>query len=365
MTHEPTRIRGRFAPSPTGRMHLGNALAALLCWLGARSAEGDVILRIEDIDPARSRREFAHGIMEDLQWLGLDWDEGPGRGGPFGPYTQNERRALYDVAVASLKSRNLIYPCFCTRRELRKAASAPHRRNAGPGYPGFCRDLSPEQIRERRATGRSPAWRFRFPEEIVTFRDLCLGDVTLDTRELGGDFPVQRSDGVPAYQLAVVTDDIAMHVNQVVRGEDLLDSTPRQTCLYRAFNAQPPSHAHVPLLVDENGMKLSKRHHSLELAALRQQGIRPEAVIGHLAHLSGLADSPRPIRAAELVDGFDFSCLRRGPLVVSEGVEHSLDSMRPRTTPPPRKAPGEHQQLPNPGASIPKSPRVDKPRQSR
>lgn len=303
-------------------MHLGNAFAALLCWLGARSAGGGLVLRIEDIDPERSREEYVRLILEDLRWLGLDWDEGPDVGGGHGPYRQSERLEEYDAVLSSLGS--AVYPCYCTRREVREAVGAPQRRNAGPGYPGTCRHLSAPERKAREQEGRSPALRLVFPEAVREFADLVLGPVSLDTAELGGDFPVRRSDGVHAYQLAVVADDIAMGINQVVRGADILDSTPRQLRLYELLGQAAPVYAHVPLLVDEAGRKLSKRHRSLELVRLRERGVRPEAVIGYLAYLGGLVPEMRPCTPAALLEEFAFSRLRGGPLRVDAAVERDL-----------------------------------------
>lgn len=325
MTHTDDSLRGRFAPSPTGRMHLGNAFAALMCWLGVRSRGGRLVLRVEDIDPQRSREEFYGLLQTDLRWLGLDWDEGPDMGGPYAPYTQGERLQTYAGAIRTLVALDAVYPCYCTRKELRQAAERAVRRNAGRGYPGFCRWLSREEREKREVNGRNPALRCIFPEKTVRFDDLCKGPVSLETSDLGGDFPLRRSDGVYAYQLAVVLDDIHMDISQVVRGEDILDSTPRQLHLYELLKARPPEYAHVPLLVDEEGKKLSKRHQSLELAALRERGVSPRAVVGWLAHVCGLLERPRPADPGELLPGFDFARLHRDAIVVPDNVIHLLD----------------------------------------
>lgn len=316
--------RGRFAPSPTGRMHLGNAFAGLLCWLGARSEGGELVLRVEDIDPQRSKPEFYGLLAEDFRWLGLDWDEGPDTGGPRAPYTQQERLPLYDEALRRLVARDAVYPCYCTRKELNKAATEAVRRNAGRGYPGLCRNLTQAERDAREAAGRNAALRCRFPDAVVAFEDLCLGRVRLDTRELGGDFPVRRTDGVHAYQLAVVVDDIHMGITQVVRGADILDSTPRQILLFELLGAEPPQFAHVPLLVDTQGKKLSKRHQSLELAALRERGVSPRAVVGYLAHLAGLLDAPRAARPEEFLRGFRFQDVPREAVTIPDDVERTL-----------------------------------------
>ena len=223
-------VRGRFAPSPSGRMHLGNLFCALLSYLSVKSRGGEWILRIEDLDTARCRPEYARQVEEDLRWLGLAWDEGGSAGGPDAPYFQSQRTALYEAALARLRGMGLVYPCFCTRAQLH-AASAPHREDGLTVYPGTCRGLTPEDIARWEAAGRKGALRLRVPEETVTFTDRHLGEVTEYLPTDCGDFLLRRSDGLFAYQLAVVVDDAAMGVTEVVRGADLLSSTPRQLLL--------------------------------------------------------------------------------------------------------------------------------------
>jgi glutamyl-tRNA synthetase len=288
MPNTPPPVRGRLAPSPTGLLHLGNALAFLLAWLGPRSRGGRVVLRMEDIDPERSRPEFAEAAMRDLRWLGLDWDEGPDLGGAFGPYTQSQRLHLYDDAIARLTAAGRVYPCFCTRKELRELAGAPHTPHtphtpmAGDGsaaYPGACRDLSPSERARKLAEGRKPALRLNCGAEAIRFRDLIAGPQEMTLVACGGDFALRRSDGVVAYQLAVVVDDAAMGITQVARGEDILTSTPRQILLQRLLGLPTPEYAHLPLVLDHAGERLAKRHGSLALAALREAGARPEVVV--------------------------------------------------------------------------------------
>ena len=239
-------IRGRFAPSPSGRMHLGNLFSALLAWLSVRSAGGVMVLRMEDLDPDRCRREYAGQLAGDLRWLGLDWDEGYEAGGPHGPYLQSERTELYAAAFRSLEERGLIYPCFCTRAQ-RLAASAPHRSDGVVIYDGRCRRLSPQE-RSELARTRRPAWRVEVPEETVSFTDRIQGPFYQNLARDCGDFILRRSDGVYAYQLAVVCDDGDMGVTQVVRGRDLLDSTPappgRSPCPRR--RTPPPAGRRTP-----------------------------------------------------------------------------------------------------------------------
>ncbi|MFV0349824.1 MAG: tRNA glutamyl-Q(34) synthetase GluQRS [Halodesulfovibrio sp.] len=289
-------VRGRLAPSPTGFMHLGNAWSFLLCWLAVRSKGGTLVLRMEDIDPDRSRPEFVDGIMRDLEWLGLDWDEGPDVGGPYGPYVQSERYGRYEEVLAMLEEQGHVYPCFCTRKELRALASAPHAEDYGAAYPGICLNLSAAERSERMAEGRKAALRLHCGEHSIGFHDVLRGDICLTWEECGGDFAVRRSDGVFAYQLAVVIDDADQHITQIVRGDDILHCTPRQVLVYRLLGKPVPTYAHVPLVFDHEGERLAKRHRHFELSMMREAGIRPEAVVGYLAFRAGLQPEPAPAR---------------------------------------------------------------------
>lgn len=302
---------GRLAPSPTGHLHLGNAWAFWAAWLGARAAGGRVVLRIEDIDPARARAEYTDALVDDLTWLGLDWDIGPGRSADPAAYTQSLREDLYAEALRFLESRGAVYPCYCTRKELRGLAGAPHVDDAGAPYPGTCRVLGPAERAAREAAGRRAALRLACPEDTVwPFQDMTAGPQAMTLAECGGDFALRRSDGVFAYQLAVVADDIAMGVTQVARGRDILPSTPRQMYLYSLFGADPPRYAHLPLVRDHEGERLAKRHASLTLRALRGAGVRPEAILGWLASKSGLREGLTPLRAGDALAGFVFSRIR-------------------------------------------------------
>jgi len=314
-------VRGRLAPSPTGLLHLGNAWAFLLAWLAARARGGQVVLRMEDIDPERSRPEFAARILDDLRWLGLDWDEGPDVGGPHGPYVQSARLDRYAGALAALDRAGRVYPCFCTRKELRSLASAPQAGapafvagDGSPVYPGTCRDLAPAERERLLRQGRKPALRLRCDDISIAFDDRIAGAQRLGLAECGGDFALRRSDGVVAYQLAVVLDDIAMGVNQVVRGDDILMSTPRQIFLHRLLGAPAPVYAHLPLVLDAGGERLAKRHQSQSLAALRGVGVPAAAVTGYLAWRAGLLAAPRRAAPRELLPIFDFSRLPREPV---------------------------------------------------
>ncbi|MFN2416630.1 MAG: tRNA glutamyl-Q(34) synthetase GluQRS [Pyrinomonadaceae bacterium] len=281
--------RGRLAPSPTGHLHLGHARTFWTAHGRAREAGGALVLRDEDLDPARSRAEFAAAMLEDLRWLGLDWDEGPDVGGPLAPYTQSERRGLYLDAWSRLVGAGQVYPCACSRRDVARAAEAPHEAGAtGPGvraapddephYPGTCR---------RRAgavphAARAPAglnWRFRVPDgEEIVFEDLNRGRQVFVAGRDFGDFVVWRRDDVPAYQLAVVVDDALMRITEVVRGADLLKSTARQVLLQRALGHPTPAYFHCDLVTDGRGERLAKRHESLSLRALRASGLTPQEV---------------------------------------------------------------------------------------
>jgi glutamyl-tRNA synthetase len=293
-------IRGRYAPSPTGDLHLGNLRTALLAWLFARSAGGQFVLRIEDLDQPRVRPGASQRMLSDLRWLGLDWDEGPDIGGPYTPYTQSQRQEIYRSCLQRLVDNGLIYPCYCSRAEIARAASAPQE-DEGPRYPGTCRHLTQEQRRKHEANNRRPSLRFRVDDErIVSFTDVLAGPVEQHVQRALGDFSVCRSDGIFAYQFAVVVDDALMHINQVVRGADLLQSTPRQVLLYEALGFPLPTFAHVPLLLDEHGKRFSKRIQSAGLEPLWSAGATPAQVVGQLAAACGLVEPGTSISVHEL-----------------------------------------------------------------
>ena len=295
---------GRFAPSPSGRIHLGNMLCSLLAWLSTRQKGGKVVLRMEDLDTARCPRRYARQMEDDLHWLGLDWDIGPDVGGPDEPYYQSERTALYQAAREKLEEMGLVYPCFCTRGELH-AASAPHRSDGQVLYAGTCRNLTAEQIAQK-ARIRAPALRLRVPDEIWGFSDGHMGFYEENLAQNCGDFLLRRSDGMFAYQLAVVVDDAAMGVTEVVRGADLLDSTPRQLYLYHLLGLRAPSFYHVPLLLAPDGRRLSKRDADAGLDVLRDQ-CSPEEILGKLAYLAGFNPSAEPKAANTLLADFDWA----------------------------------------------------------
>jgi glutamyl-tRNA synthetase len=310
--------RGRYAPSPTGALHLGNLRTALLAWLCTRASGGAFVLRMEDLDTPRTRPGAAVGILDDLGWLGLDWDEGPDTGGPLGPYAQSQRHALYEHALARLREQGLLYPCYCTRAELERIASAPHAGEHEQRYPGTCRDLSVRERAHREAHGRRPAIRFRAPGTPIMFVDALAGAITENVAATVGDFVVRRSDGLFAYQLAVVVDDALMGVTQVVRGADLLASTARQLTLYDALgHARPTRYLHVPLALDAARTRLSKRDASAGLAPYRASGTSPQRVVGTLAASCGLWPEGEPATLDVLLAAFDPARLRREPSVLA------------------------------------------------
>jgi glutamyl-tRNA synthetase len=311
--------RGRFAPTPSGELHIGNALAALLAWLQIRKENGTFVLRIEDLDRPRCRPEYARQMVGDLKWLGLDWDEGPDVGGDFGPYVQSERDEFYIKAFERLLRKGKLYPCFCSRKELRRLASAPHGlASLGPEYPGTCRNLSAAD-QERKSKFKRPSYRFAMPERPIDFEDKVMGHQSYPPGS-GGDFVVKRADGIMSYQLAVVVDDAAMGITDVLRGADLLDSTLRQILLYEALNLPAPKFTHVPLLYGPDGRRLSKRHGDwITIAKLRKKGMSPESLVGLLASLCDLIEKPEPLKPRDLIACFDTEALSSEPINLSSG----------------------------------------------
>ena len=304
-------VRGRFAPTPSGRMHLGNLLAALLAWLDARSQSGAMVLRVEDLDPQRTSLDYARQMADDLAWLGLDWDEG----GVEPEWCQSRRGAYYQAAFERLKGLGLVYPCYCSRAQ-RLAASAPHRSDGSVVYDGRCARLTQEEREALERTGRRPAWRARVPAEWVTVADGHLGPYTEYLPRDCGDFILRRSDGVWAYQLAVVVDDALMGITRVVRGADLLPSAPRQAWLHRVLGYEPPQFFHLPLLVDPSGRRLAKRDRDLDMAALRAR-YTPRELTGYLAWLAGLLPEPDGVEPAQLIPRFSWGKVPKTEIVVT------------------------------------------------
>lgn len=316
---------GRFAPSPTGDLHLGSALAALAAWASARRQGGRFVYRVEDLDGPRAVPGSSERQMDDLRWLGLDWDEGPDIGGPRGPYRQAERGDVYEAALARLAAAGHLFPCRLSRKDLEELASAPHGVSGLPPYPPTLRptNLAPGWFD---APDPDCALRFRVEAGTVAFDDRVVGRVEEDVRQSVGDFVLKRRDGVTAYQLAVVVDDLAMGVTEVVRGMDLLDSTARQILLVRALGGEPPTYAHVPLLVDAQGEKLSKRNESLTICSLRDVGARPEALVGWLAAALGQGEA-RPRTPAEVAATFEIGRVSPEPVTVPVGLAARLRAL--------------------------------------
>jgi glutamyl-tRNA synthetase len=307
---------GRLAPSPTGGLHLGHARTFLIAWLAARHAGGKVILRIEDLDSTRVRAGASDAAICDLRWLGLDWDEGPDLGGPSGPYIQSTRSPYYAHVLERLKASESIYPCTCTRADIERAASAPHAEDEGPVYPGTCAGRS---VADAIALGdKRFAWRFRVPPGPIAWQDVFLGSVELDPALAGGDFLVARSGVGYSYQLAVVADDAAMGINQVIRGADLVPSTPRQILLYHHLGLSAPSFGHVPLAIGTDGQRLAKRDQSLKLSTLHEAGVDPRALVGALLYSCGWSASDAPAWPASGIDRYDPGILPADPWVVAQ-----------------------------------------------
>ena len=303
---------GRLAPSPTGVLHLGNARTFLLAWLSVRARGGTLLLRVEDIDGRRVKAGAVEQTLEDLQWLGLDWDGEP--------LLQTARREHHRAAAQQLVDDGLAYPCVCTRREIDEAASAPHEGDVadGPVYPGTCRGRFASCEEAEAKTGRTAALRFRVDVDQVPFVDEFCG---VQPGKIRGDFVVQKRDGNAAYQLAVVVDDAAQGVGEVLRADDLLPSTPRQLLLQRALGFDTPRYLHVPLLVGVDGLRLAKRHGDTSLRFFREQGVSAADLCGYLAVLSGLRSRRGPCRPRDLLDGFELAKVPRGP---ARADDHAL-----------------------------------------
>lgn len=305
-------ITGRLAPSPSGQLHMGNLASCLLAWLDIRALGGQLLFRMEDLDPQRSKPEFAHGIADSLAGLGLGWDFGY----PEAAFTQSARSKKYNDAFNMLLRKNLVYPCYCSRSE-RLAASAPHMGDTRESAGCRCRYLTASQRRHLEAEGKKCAWRIKAPDREIEFRDLHYG-VFREKLSDAGDFIIRRSDGVFAYQLACAYDDADMGVTRVVRGRDLLSSTARQIWLISELGGAPPQYIHAPLLVGEGGRKLSKRYGDLSTPELLARH-SPEEIIGRLAGLLGLGDGS-PTAAEALLDGFDWSRVPKDDIIIEPPV---------------------------------------------
>ena len=306
-TENQTAPVGRFAPTPSGRMHLGNVFAGLIAWLSVRSRGGSMVLRMEDLDTQRTSEEYAQVLRQDLLWLGLDWD--------LETEPQSRRSAVYDRYFARLEEMDLLYPCYCTRSQLH-SVNAPHLSDGTYVYPGTCRNLTQSQ---KAGFGRLPAWRVKVPDKVWTVEDKVQGHYQENLQTDCGDFVVRRADGVYVYQLAVTVDDGLAGVTEVVRGMDLLSSAPRQMYLQELFGFQYPVYGHVPMLLAPDGRRLSKRDKDLDLGILRQR-TTPQRIIGILAAASGLIDRPEPICARELAEEFSWNKLRKQDIYLDASI---------------------------------------------
>jgi glutamyl-tRNA synthetase len=316
---------GRLAPSPTGAQHVGNARTYLLAWLSARSRGGRVVLRIEDIDSPRVKAGAAQQACDDLCWLGLDWDEGP--------IVQTERLALYEDALRQLRERELVYPCTCTRADVERAASAPHREHEGPVYPGACAGRSAGDVS---TLGNRPyCWRFRLPARSPAFRDGFAGPIQIDLHQTGGDFVVWKAarpgvPATPAYQLAVVVDDAAQSVTEVLRGDDLIPSTPRQLLLYDALGLPAPHFTHVPLVIGPDGRRLAKRHGDTRLSTLRAAGLRSEMLVGLLAWSCGWRERIEPVGPRDLLSSYRLETVPPQPFLLTPELLQAINELPPK-----------------------------------
>jgi len=300
-------VRTRFAPSPTGFLHVGSLHTALFAWLFARHNQGDFILRIEDTDMARKVEGSVEAILEGLKWLGIDWDEGPQAGGQYGPYFQSERLEHYHKAAERLISDGFAYKCYCSEERLEEMRELQKLRKQPPGYDRHCRDLSAAERAQKESEGTIPVVRFKMPlEGKTTFHDLIRGDVTFENRLLD-DLVLLKSDGFPTYHLANIVDDHAMKITHVIRAEEWLSSTPRHILLYQAFGYKPPEFAHLPLLIGRDRSKLSKRHGSVSVKDYEAEGYLPEAMLNFLSILGwSLDDKTEMFTRQELIDHYSL-----------------------------------------------------------
>ena len=319
--------RVRFAPSPTGELHVGNARTALFNWLFAKHYHGSFILRIEDTDQVRTSRVFETNLLQDLAWLGIDWDEGPGKGGPCGPYYQSERLSLYRTHLERLIAAELVYPCYCTDEELEAERLSLLSRKMMPRYMGKCRDLTAEDRRGLEAEGRPAAYRFHVPPGAITFPDLIRGPMRFEGSALG-DFIIVRSNGIPAYNFAVVIDDHLMEITHVIRGEDHLSNTALQLLLYHALGFAPPQFAHHALILGRDRSKLSKRHGATAVREFRERGILPEVLLNYLALLgASFGEGKEVFNTGEMIKAFSLGRAGKSGAIFDEDKLIWLNSM--------------------------------------
>ncbi len=308
-------VRVRFAPSPTGKLHIGNARTAIMNWVFARHENGQFILRIEDTDIDRSSEESEAGILKDLHWLGLHWDEGPDIGGPHGPYRQSERLAMYREHAERLLQEGKAFYCYCTPEELEERKQKAIAEGRSPNYDGRCRHLTEDERRTFEAKGRRPVIRFHVPEVDLSFSDIVRGEVTFPAGQIG-DFIILRADGMPTYNFACVVDDGLMQITHVIRGDDHLSNTPKQIALYQAFGWPTPQFAHIPMILGPDRTRLSKRHGATSVEEFAKRGYLPQALINYLSLLSWSSESGEEILSVQrLIDEFDFSRVSKSPAI--------------------------------------------------
>ncbi len=319
--------RTRFAPSPTGELHVGNARTALFNWMFARHWGGNLILRIEDTDESRSALSYQSNLLDDLKWLGLDWDEGPGKDGAYGPYKQSERLDIYSDHLKKLMDSDLVYPCYCTEEELDEERQTLILSKRMPRYMGKCRNLSDAEREALVAQGRKPSYRFKVPPTSIELNDLIRGPIKLEGDSIG-DFIIVRSNGMPAYNFAVVIDDHLMAITHVIRGEDHLSNTALQIMLYRAFGYQPPAFAHHCLILGKDHAKLSKRHGSVSVGEFRRRGFLPEALLNYLGLLgSSFTDGREIFSQSEMIEVFSLERASKSGAVFDEGKLRWLNAI--------------------------------------
>lgn len=325
MTNMPIRVR--FAPSPTGELHVGNARTALFNWLFARHYHGDFVLRIEDTDQVRTSKVFEVNLLQDLVWLGIDWDEGPGKGGSCGPYHQSERLSLYRTHLERLIAAELVYPCYCTDEELEAERLSLMSQKMMPRYMGKCRNLTAEARNRLEAEGRPAAYRFHVPIGAITFPDLIRGSMRFEGSALG-DFIIVRSNGIPAYNFAVVIDDHLMEITHVIRGEDHLSNTALQLLLYRALGFAPPQFAHHALILGRDRSKLSKRHGATAVREFRERGILPEVLLNYLALLgASFGEGKEVFTTGEMIQAFSLDRAGKSGAIFDEDKLIWLNSL--------------------------------------
>jgi nondiscriminating glutamyl-tRNA synthetase len=325
---KPVRIR--FAPSPTGHLHVGGARTAVFNWLYARKHNGAFVLRIEDTDVSRSTQESERTLLEDLRWLGLDWDEGPDTGGPHRPYRQSQRRAVYDDTVNRLIREGIAYPCFCSEEELEAKRQAAQAKNEAPHYDGTCRRLSPEDVAAKRQAKLPEVIRFKVPQGSVTIHDLIRGDIEMDT-SMVGDFIIRRSNGLPTYNFAAVVDDHTMDITHVLRGEEHLPNTLRQILLYRAMQVEPPHFGHLPLILGEDRSKLSKRHGASSVGELRDTGFLPMGVVNYLVLLGWSHSKEKEVLTVdELIEDFALKRVNKSAAIFDKKKLRWMNGMHVR-----------------------------------